>query len=264
MDLLGLGFAHSYASDSERDQAISAYYSASKFMPGSHLPYLYLGLEYSLSHNIKLAKKFYKEALLISPEDFHVQMELGCLAYQSGEFTQAEVYFIESLRKIKTVGGSTGILEPLYNNLGHVSRKLKKYDEAITYHRNSLSINPKSSNNYSSIGLCYFLKRDFENAVKNCHKALGLKRHDTFTIQLLEQAIDCYSHSCNTLMSDAKEIVVNSEDSKLSSSIDLSCTSNNVTSEAVDSSTNKVYDSSRMSEDSSMMSMDMSNDSSPS
>ena len=47
----------SYASEGEHDQAISAYFSASKLMPGSHLPYLYLGLEYSLSNNIKLALK---------------------------------------------------------------------------------------------------------------------------------------------------------------------------------------------------------------
>ena len=248
-----LGFAHSFACEGERDQAISAYYSASKLMPGSHLPYLYLGLEYSLSNNLKLATKFYKEAISIAPDDPHIRHELGSLAYQNGEYEQAEVHFLECLNRIQTNNVMVNIWEPLYNNLGHTSRKLKKHDDAISYHEKALTLGPKNSGTYSAIGLCYMLTDKFENAISMFHKALSLKRDDTVTIQLLGQALDCLA---------SKEMILNSDDStnenksgltenivsmSNNSSLDLSCVSKDRSEEELLSM--DMEDSSRMSLD---------------
>ena len=248
-----LGFAHSYASEGERDQAISAYFSASKLMPGSHLPYLYLGLEYSLSNNFHFASKFYKEALAISPDDLHIRIELGVLGYENGEYKQAEAYLLTSLEKIEKIDcNASDIIEPLFNNLGHVSRKLKKFDEGIMFYQKSLLLNPKCSSTYASIGLCYLLKRNFKSAVENCHKSLALKKHDTVTLQLLEQALDCLSHSKDHLLLDEKVVFSDKSESRLSSSsIDLSCASSNATPliEILESSTIEMSDSLCMSLD---------------
>lgn len=192
-----LGFAHSFSSEGERDQAISAYFSASKYMPGSHLPYLYLGLEYSRSHDMKLATKFYKEALLIAPNDPHIKLELGAMTYENGEYEKSETYLLDCLNQIENMEDNVllDIWEPLYNNLGHVSRKLKNYSQAITYHEHALRLNPKNSSTCSSIGLCYMLTSEYEKAVPLLHKALSLKRNDTISIQMLNEALKILSSS---------------------------------------------------------------------
>jgi len=56
-----------------------------------HLPLLYVGLEYGLTNNSKLAERFFNQALTISPEDPFVFHEIGVIAYQSLEFVIAYI-----------------------------------------------------------------------------------------------------------------------------------------------------------------------------
>jgi len=76
-------YGHSFAVESEHDQAMAAYFKASHLMRGCHLPLLYIGLEYGLTDNTKLAEKFFNESLLIAPKDPFVLHELGVIAYQN-------------------------------------------------------------------------------------------------------------------------------------------------------------------------------------
>ena len=39
------------------------FFQAKQLMPGCHLPLLYIGVEYGLTNNVKLAEKFFTEAL---------------------------------------------------------------------------------------------------------------------------------------------------------------------------------------------------------
>ena len=96
-----LGLAHSWSVDGERDQAISAYFSAVKIMPGSHLPLLCLGVEYTKTNNLQMASSFFKDALAIGSSDPQVRLELGVLAYSNEEFAQAEAYFLSARRQVQ-------------------------------------------------------------------------------------------------------------------------------------------------------------------
>ena len=46
---------------------------------------LYVGLEYGLTNNTKLAEKFFNQASEIAPEDPFVLHELGTVAFQNNE-----------------------------------------------------------------------------------------------------------------------------------------------------------------------------------
>ena len=188
-----LGFAHSFASDGEKDQAISAYFSASQHMPGSHLPFLYLGREYAQSHDLKLAMKFYKEAMMIAPNDPHIKLEVGTIAYENGEYQKAETLLLDCLSKLNQAStcmdSYVDIWEPLFNNLGHVARKLGKYEEALEFHKQAHKIDPKNAGTCAAMGLCYLLLSESNKAVSILHKALGLKRDDTLSMQLLNKAL---------------------------------------------------------------------------
>lgn len=49
------------------------------------MPLLYVGLEYGLTNNSKLAERFLNQALTIAPDDPFVLHEIGVIAFQSLE-----------------------------------------------------------------------------------------------------------------------------------------------------------------------------------
>ncbi|XP_025070974.1 cell division cycle protein 16 homolog isoform X5 [Alligator sinensis] len=140
-----IAYGHSFAVESEHDQAMAAYFTAAQLMKGCHLPMLYIGLEYGLTNNSKLAERFFSQALSIAPEDPFVMHEVGVVAFQNGDWKTAEKWFLDALEKIKAIGNEVTVdkWEPLLNNLGHVCRKLKPIrlqPGYLTYEYNSVTL----------------------------------------------------------------------------------------------------------------------------
>ncbi|XP_064413680.1 cell division cycle protein 16 homolog isoform X2 [Latimeria chalumnae] len=189
-----IAYGHSFAVESEHDQAMAAYFTAAQLMKGCHLPMLYIGLEYGLTNNSKLAERFFSQALSIAPEDPFVMHEVGVVAFQNGDWKMAEKWFLDALEKIKAIGNEVTVdkWEPLLNNLGHVCRKLKKYEEALEYHRQALVLIPQNASTYSAIGYVHSLMGNFESAIDYFHTALGLRRDDTFSVTMLGHCIEMY------------------------------------------------------------------------
>ena len=192
-----LAYGHSFALGNEHDQAMAAYFSASQLMRGCHLPFLYIGLEYSVTNNTKLAEQFFSSALEICPEDPHVLHEMGVAAYTNGDYNAALVYFEKALNQVQTLGQEISVIEwePLLNNLGHVYRKLKKYDLAMEFHQKALTLAPHSADTYSALGLvCSYMGKYLE-AIEYLHRSLGLCHDDVFTTTLLDSVIDHYAEN---------------------------------------------------------------------
>lgn len=187
-----LVYGHSFAVENEHDQAMAAYFKASQLMKGCHLPLLYIGLEYGLTNNTKLAEKFFTQALAIAPEDPFVLHELGVVAFQSEDYELAEKKFLGALEQVQNSGESVlpEKWEPLLNNLGHTSRKLKKYQESLEYHQHALVLLPQNAATYSAIGYVHALMEHWAEAVEYFHKALGFQRDDTFSTTMLTNAIE--------------------------------------------------------------------------
>ncbi|CAL1269455.1 unnamed protein product [Larinioides sclopetarius] len=187
-----LMYGHSFAVENEHDQAMAAYCRASQLMKGCHLPLLYIGLEYGLANNIKLAERFFAQAQSIAPEDPFVLHELGVVAYQNQDYTNALNYFQESLKRIQT--SEQTVLpekwEGLLNNLGHTCRKLKLFDEALSFHEHALMLIPQNPSTYAAIGFVYSLTEKWAKAVEYFHKALGLQRDDVFSNTMLTSVIE--------------------------------------------------------------------------
>ncbi|XP_069493217.1 cell division cycle protein 16 homolog isoform X1 [Ambystoma mexicanum] len=189
-----IAYGHSFAVESEHDQAMAAYFTAAQLMKGCHLPMLYIGLEYGLTNNSKLAERFFSQALSIAPEDPFVMHEVGVVAFQNGDWKTSEKWFLDALEKIKAIGNEVTVdkWEPLLNNLGHVCRKLKKYEDALEYHRQALVLIPQNASTYSAIGYIHSLMGNFESAIDYFHTALGLRKDDTFSVTMLGHCIEMY------------------------------------------------------------------------
>ncbi|CAH1987431.1 unnamed protein product [Acanthoscelides obtectus] len=187
-----LAYGHSFAIENEHDQAMAAYFKASQLMRGCHLPLLYIGLECGLTNNVNLAEKFFQQAQHIAPDDPFIMHEKGVIAFQNSQYETAEKHFREALERVKII--KKGIIPlkwcPLLNNLGHTCRKLKKYEDALEFHNKALLLAPQSAGTYSAIAFVYVLKNNHDEAVEWFHKALGLKRDDTFSTTMLNYVIE--------------------------------------------------------------------------
>ncbi|VDP90497.1 unnamed protein product [Echinostoma caproni] len=78
-----LALGHAFAADGEHDQAIASYCTAAQVIRGSHIPIMYIGIEYSASNNRTLAGRFLRQAYKLSPNDPFVLHELGTLAFET-------------------------------------------------------------------------------------------------------------------------------------------------------------------------------------
>merc|ERR1719369_1004513 len=97
------------------------------------------------------------------------------------------------VESVSIVGNSSGLSEKwesLLNNLGHTMRKLGRYSEALSYHQQALVLSPLNPSTYSAIGYVQTLTHDLTSAVESFHKALGIRREDTFSTNMLNYVIE--------------------------------------------------------------------------
>ncbi|XP_074601392.1 cell division cycle protein 16 [Brevipalpus obovatus] len=186
-------YGHSFAIESEHDQAMAAYFKAFHLMKGCHLPLLYIGLEYGLTENTKFSEQFFQQALAIAPNDPFVLHELGVISYQMKDYHAAHQHFSNALDLIKNKRDVSCLpekWEPVLNNMAFVLRRLKKYDEALDYHKQALVLCSLNPSTYSAIGYIHILTGKYKEAVDYFHKALGLKRDDLCAQSLLAIALE--------------------------------------------------------------------------
>ncbi|MEQ2273122.1 anaphase promoting complex subunit cdc16, partial [Xenotaenia resolanae] len=107
-----IAYGHSFAVESEHDQAMAAYFTAAQLMKGCHLPMLYIGLEYGLTNNSKLAERFFSQALSIAPED--------------PKYDQALEYHRQALVLIPQHAST-------YSAIGYVHSLMGDFESAIDY-----------------------------------------------------------------------------------------------------------------------------------
>ncbi|CAG7721653.1 unnamed protein product [Allacma fusca] len=208
-------FGHSFATESEHDQAMAAYFKATQLMKGCHLPMLHVGLECGLSNNPQLAMKFLEEAKLLAPFDPFIRHEMGVVKFHEKKYDEAHQLFRDTLSMIQTKPTQSQFLkkwEPLYNNLGHVSRKLGRYTEAYGYHQKALVLCPSNASTHAAIGLVLAVSGKTEKAIEAFHKALSLKRDDAFSNTMLRYVVEKMVEESNSDDFDNK----NNADSLLS------------------------------------------------
>lgn len=153
---------------------------------------MYIGLECGLTNNVKLAEKFFQQAIQIAPNDPFVLHEMGVIAFQNMEYAEAEKCFRKALAIIREDKEPVmpQSYAPILNNLGHTLRKLKNYEEALKFHQEALVLCPQSPSTYAAIAYVHTLTNRIEEAVDWFHRALGLKRDDTFSTTMLNFVIE--------------------------------------------------------------------------
>ena len=113
--------------------------------------------------------------------------ELGVLHYLNGEYDDAVGYFLQVAENCQEYDES--VREPSIFNLGHAYRKQRDFDSASRWYRAALAINPRVASTYSALGFTLHLKGDLDAAIELYHQSLSLKPDDTFTCEMLSEAL---------------------------------------------------------------------------
>jgi len=113
--------------------------------------------------------------------------ELGVLHLLSGEYEEAVGFFLQVATNCTEYDAMTR--EPSIFNLGHAYRKLRDFDNAIHWYRAALEISPRVASTYSALGFTQHLRGDLNAAIELYHQSLSLKSDDTFTCEMLTEAL---------------------------------------------------------------------------
>ncbi|KAH8877293.1 Cell division cycle protein 16 like [Schistosoma japonicum] len=172
-----LTLGHAFATDGEHDQAIASYCTAAQVIRGSHIPIMYIGIEYSASNNRNLAERFLNQAYLISPSDPFVLHELGTLAFESQKYVDATRFLARAYERACELSGQvpSPFWEPLVNNLAHSYRKMGLYSQAIAMHELALRLVPESPTTLACLAMLHAINGNLEVAVDYLHRSVGVQ-----------------------------------------------------------------------------------------
>jgi tetratricopeptide (TPR) repeat protein len=101
----------------------------------------------------------FKRAVEIAPQFSAAWNHLGTIAYQTGQYVEAEFDFRKGL------DADPNAYAPLVN-LGGVLINLSKWDEALEYNRRAVGKRPQDALANSQLGMAYYYSDNFDSAEK--------------------------------------------------------------------------------------------------
>jgi anaphase-promoting complex subunit 6 len=178
-----IAYGHAFAHHDESDQALAAYRTASRLFPGSHLPWLFIGLEYVRTNSLQLAQQFLESARTLMPTDAHVYNELGVVAFHRRNYSQACEFFARALRLAPRPE------ESFCSNLGHAYLKVRAFDRALEAFNQAHRLAPRNASVLAGLAHILQLQGQIEEAIEHYHRALSLNRDDVFSAEMLSYAV---------------------------------------------------------------------------
>ncbi|GAA5975618.1 hypothetical protein JCM10908_005220 [Rhodotorula pacifica] len=185
-----IAYAHSFAYEGEHDQAITAYSTAQRHLPGSHLPLLFIGMQHLGLANVTLAEEYLLGAQEICPDDPLVLNELGVVSLHKAHYERAIEYFLQTLGLAKRVQSSPAGWISTHLNLGHAYRKLEQWDRAHAAFRRVIELDPRLAAAYSALGIVEHHQGHYQEAIARYHEALAITPGDPVACDLLKLALD--------------------------------------------------------------------------
>ncbi|CDO94550.1 unnamed protein product [Kluyveromyces dobzhanskii CBS 2104] len=189
-----LGFAHTYVAEGEHEQALSAYSTAARFFPGTHLPYLYLGMQYNKMDDLSLAEEYFMMAYDMCPTDPLLLNELGVVYFKRQNYIKAKKYMKRAHDAIKNMKSESKAWISIVINLGHTYRKLGEDERAVKCFKTVLESSKPNATIWCSLGFLYLRMKKIEKSVDSFHKALALDQGNQAANKLLKTALEINAH----------------------------------------------------------------------
>ncbi|KAI7869829.1 uncharacterized protein EV154DRAFT_126729 [Mucor mucedo] len=191
-----IGYGHSFAYEKEHEQAITAYMSASRLAPESHVPLLNIGMEYMLQNQLEEASNYFARGLHKNQNDPVLHNEAAVCFYKMEQYVRARSHLHLALQHAQeNQSGSSPIWEKIWCNLGHVYRHppLLNYDRALKCLLNAKDHNPNNSDVRATIGMIYHIQNKTMAAIAEYYVALENSKDPASVNELLQLALKSQS-----------------------------------------------------------------------
>ncbi|KAH8913589.1 TPR-like protein, partial [Atractiella rhizophila] len=185
-----LCYAHCFAHEGEHDQAMTAYMTAQRNMMGNHLPTLFLGMQNMTLGNYHIADQYLKLAYDLNQDDPLLLNEMGVLAYRDERYSIAIQLFHSALRAAAKIQSPMSNWKEVLFNAGQAYRKIGKLDEAKTFLRKCVDMDPRWPAPLAALGMTLHLAGETPEAIQRYHEALAVAPADVIINKLLEQALE--------------------------------------------------------------------------
>lgn len=153
----------------------------------------YLGDEYFVKKDFKMAIKSYENALRFASNDIdpyfkiRILKDLGQVYYENEDFQKAIEYYEKALKSASNDDDSLLRDIDLLLHLGGSHTLLRQPDEAIKYFQNIIELDSKISSAWDGLGLAYAIKKEFDKAFEYVKKASELDPNFNFYDLVLEE-----------------------------------------------------------------------------
>lgn len=185
-----IGFAHTFATEGEHDQAVSAYSTAARLFMGTHLPQVFLGMQNHAMNNMTAAEEFLKTAYGLCSTDPLLLNEMGVVFYHQDRLKEAAQVFKQALKIADEIDSDPAAWLSARTNLAHTYRRLRMHKQALEEFDRVLRDGGKDSNVFAAKGLIYLDQSRPEEAVRVLHEALAIHPQDPIATELLNKALE--------------------------------------------------------------------------
>lgn len=201
-----IAYGHTFVGELDFDQAIVVYSTATTLFPGSHIPLMFLGMQYLIKRNLSTSESYLKMALVINSTDPLLLNELGVINYQRGNYTEAKKFFKKAGDVISKIRSNTILTEygmeesnfhanskiwsGIFVNLGHTYRKLNQLEKALMCFE-AISVTTKlNTNTLTSMALVSLKLMKLDRCIEYLHRALDVNPENKMASDLLEKAME--------------------------------------------------------------------------
>ncbi|PZC74056.1 hypothetical protein B5X24_HaOG208425 [Helicoverpa armigera] len=166
-----LAYGHSFAADSEHDQAMAAYFKI---------------------ECVDFPERAKWHRVVTLARDPHVAHEAGAAAFADGDYRSAHALWLAALDAATPPGREevparwAGTLDAL----GHACRALGRPGEALQWHGRALALRPARPSSLTASGLCLALLGRERAAADVLHAALARDPDDVVALALLDAIVD--------------------------------------------------------------------------
>ena len=210
-----LGYGLSFSFSDESGHAINALRKASRLFPSSVLPWLYMGMEYIRTNELKLAQSYLVSALDLTTNDevsarlFKqvVLNEIGIICLKADQVDIA----IENLR-LSCDGDDMRNMSIYLSNLGYAFLKSRDFDSAIkAFDKAVLMTNGSDPNSLAGLGYCHHCRGNLSRAIDLYNSSLtktGNRKIENLLNNLIQLAVNEFSFSVKHTFDDGRMILM--------------------------------------------------------
>lgn len=213
-----IGYGLSFSFSDESGHAINAFRKASRLFPSSVLPWLYMGMEYIRTNELKLAQSYLVSALdLTTNDDTNSRLykqtilnEIGIICLKAEQWDIA----IENLRLCcDEDSNDTRNMGVFLSNLGYAFLKSRDFESAIKVFDKAILMNGETdANALAGLGYCHHCKGNLSKAIDLYNLSLGKtggnRKIENLLNNLIQLAVNEFSFSVKHTFEDTSDHMV--------------------------------------------------------